>query len=65
MEKIKIFLLDEEGKTVGTATASLTVPAYHGIVKHGDDFYTYEKMHNGNAYYRQQLPPYVLTNVMK
>lgn len=64
MQAIKIFLLDEEGKTIGTASASAMVVVDHGIVKHGSDFFTYEKMYNGNAYYRRQLSPYILTKVI-
>lgn len=64
MQAIKIFLLDEEGKTIGTTTASVMVVADHAIVKHGNDFFTYEKTYNGNAYYKRQLSPYILTKVI-
>lgn len=64
MQTIRIFLLDEEGKTIGSAKTSMMVVADHGIVKHGDHFFTYEKIYNGNAYYRRQRSPYILTKVI-
>ena len=64
MQTIKIFLIDEEGNPIGTTTTSVMVVADHGIVKHGDHFFTYEKIYNGNAYYRRQRSPYILTKVI-